>query len=78
MEWTPIEVLPKLRSLGSEPDGSFRIKLHADEPFRVRTEKGLAITKAQAQRFNGINGEVFLKSVNGKPQAVTVEIVRSD
>ena len=78
VEWTPIEVLPKLRSLGSEPDGSFRIKLHADEPFRVKTEKGLAITKAQAQRFGGINGEVFLKSVNGKPQPVTVEIVRSD
>ncbi|MDC3124122.1 serine/threonine protein kinase [Gammaproteobacteria bacterium] len=78
VEWTPIDVLPKLRSLGDEPEGSFRIKLHADEPFRVKTERGLALTKAQAQRLGDINGEIFLKSVNGKPQPVRVEIVRSD
>ena len=74
-EWTPINVLPEIKRLRQKPDGSYQLKLHADEPFRVKTEKGLAVTKENAQSFGGINGEVFLKSVSGNPQKVTVEII---
>lgn len=74
-EWTPINVLPEIKRLRQKPNGSYQLKLHADEPFRVKTEKGLAVTKENAQSFGGINGEVFLKSVSGNPQKVTVEII---
>ncbi|HAG71248.1 MAG TPA: hypothetical protein DCL66_03515 [Gammaproteobacteria bacterium] len=77
-EWTPINVLPEIKRLRKKPNGSYQLKLYADEPFRVKTEKGLAVTKADAQSFGGINGEVFLKSVSGNPQKVTVEIIQTD
>jgi len=77
-EWTPIYILPEIQKLLQKPNSSYELRLHADEPFRVKTEKGLAVTKADAQSFGRINGEVFLKSVSGNPQKVTVEIIQTD
>ena len=77
-EWTPIYVLPEIKKLMQKPNSSYELKLHADEPFRVKTEKGLAVTKADAKSFGRSNGEVFLKSVSGNPQKVTVEIIQTD
>jgi len=79
VEWTPIKILPKLQKLKNDPSGTnFELKIYADEPFRIKTEKGYALTKKQAERFGGINGEVYLKTVLGKPQAVSIAIVESD
>ena len=76
--WTSINVFPKLKAIQEQPLGSYQLKLHGDEPFRVKTEKGLAMTKATADSFGGISGEVYLKSVNGSPQKVQVEIIQID
>ena len=78
VEWTSIEVLEKLEAMQIDLKGEFQLKLHAQEPFRVKTQKGLAITKANARNFGSVNGEVFLKSVNGSPQKVRVEIIPVD
>jgi serine/threonine protein kinase len=77
-EWTPIGVLPKLIALKTNTEGSFQLRLNAEEPFRVKTERGLALTKVKAKSFGGINGEVFLKSINGKPQPVEVELMQNN
>ena len=76
--WTPIGIITKLAAIDATPDGTFQLKLHAEEPFRVKTQKGMAITRSQAHNFGDINGEVFLKSVNSKPQKVRVEIIQDD
>ena len=79
VEWTPIKILPKLQKLKNDPSGTnFELKIYADEPFRIKTEKGFALTKKQSERFGGINGEVYLKTVLEKPQAVSIAIVESD
>jgi hypothetical protein len=44
----------------------------------VKTTKGMALTKSQAKNYGGINGEVYLKSVNGTPQKVQVDIIHVD
>ena len=72
--WTSLNVVKKLEALGTDSNGSFQLKIHANEPFRVRTEKGLAITKTEAENWGETNGEVYLKSVNGAPQRVRVLI----
>ena len=77
-EWTSIGLLRQLSSIQKSPNGDFELKMHAGEAFRVRTEKGLAITKADAQSFGEINGEVYLKSINRNPQKVRIEIIKSD
>ena len=65
-------------ALEKNAKGPFQLRINAEEPFRVKTEKGLALTKAKAESFGGINGEVFLKSVNGKPQPVMVELFQDN
>ena len=77
-EWTSIGLLRQLSSIQKSPNGDFELKMHAGEAFRVRTEKGLAITKADARSFGEINGEVYLKSINRNPQKVRIEIIKSD
>ena len=77
-EWTSIGLLRQLSSIQKSPNGDFELKMHAGEAFRVRTEKGLAITKADAQSFGEINGEVYLKSISRNPQKVRIEIIKSD
>lgn len=76
VDWTSIELHEKLKYMQTAPDGLFELKLHAEEPFRIKTQKGMATTKAEAKSFGQINGEVFLKSVNGTPQKVRVEITQ--
>jgi len=78
VEWTPINVLSKLESMQKTPSGSFQLKLHGAEQFRVKTTKGMALTKADAKSYGGINGEVYLKSVRGTPQKVQVDIIHVD
>ena len=76
-EWTSMNVLAKLSTMQEDPNGSFQLKLHAWEPFRVKTQKGLAMTKAEAKDYGGVKGEIYLKSVNGLPQEVRVEIIHN-
>ena len=76
--WTAIKVLPKLETMQKKPSGSFQLRLHGEEQFRVKTTKGMALTKSQAKNYGGINGEVYLKSVNGTPQKVQVDIIHID
>ena len=76
--WTPIGITTKLAAIDRAPKGAYQVKLHAEEPFRVKTQKGMAVTKSQAHDFGDINGEIFLKSVNSEPQKVRVVISQDD
>jgi serine/threonine protein kinase len=77
-EWTSIDLVSKLQDFQSKPDGTYEIKIHAADQFRVKTQKGMAVTKEGSQNYGEPQGEVFLKSVNSRPQKIRVEIIHSN
>lgn len=78
VDWTSIGLVQKLDQMETKSIGEFELNIYADEPFRVKTQKGMATTKADAKSFGQINGEIYLKNVNGSPQKVRIEVIGSE
>lgn len=72
--WTPIRVKAQLKRL---PTGTnYDLTFAADEPFRVKTSKGLAIGSKPGKNYGLVEGEIYLKSVDELPQVVEAKLVR--
>jgi serine/threonine protein kinase len=71
-DWTPIDLPTKLLRL---PKGAkYDIRFDAEELFRVKTDRGLALASSPGRNYGEVDGEVYLKSVGSLPQSVRVEI----
>ena len=68
----PIDLPTKLLRL---PKGAkYDIRFDAEELFRVKTDRGLALASSPGRNYGEVDGEVYLKSVGSLPQSVRVEI----
>ena len=76
MAWTPVGLSKKTASMRRSKADTFKVVLDASEPFRVRTEKGLALSRTSGLSIGKEDNEVFLKSVKNAPQMVNVIILR--